>query len=120
MWLDGNDIFGTIPTQIGLMTGLASVSIANSTLTGTIPTEMGNLHQLERLWLFDNQLTGSIPFTLNNLPKLEVVEFHDNQLKGTMPKGICSAVDKSDYKFKSLTSDCLSKVTCSDCCTKCY
>eukprot|EP00536_Pseudo-nitzschia_multiseries_P012458 jgi/Psemu1/208756/e_gw1.478.32.1 len=121
MWLDGNDIFGTIPTEVGLMTGLASLSMANATLTGNIPEEIANLSQLRRLWLFNNKLTGTIPATLNDLNLLEVLEVHGNQLKGTMPQGICSAVKKSDYTFKSLTSDCEKKVTCSkDCCTKCF
>jgi len=121
MWLDGNDITGSIPTEIGLMTSLASFSLANSTLTGKIPTELGNLNQLRRLWLFNNQLSGSIPQALNNLELLEVVELHGNKLVGDMPQGVCSAVDKSDYEFKSLTSDCVSEVTCSSsCCTQCF
>lgn len=121
MWLDGNDVTGSIPTEIGLMTGLASFSLANATLTGSIPDEIGNLNQLRRLWLFNNQLSGSIPQTLNNLELLEVVELHGNNLVGDMPQGVCSAVDKSEYEYKSLTSDCVSEVTCSNsCCTKCF
>merc|ERR1719506_425216 len=64
MWLDGNDVSGTIPTEIGLMTGLASFSLANSTLTGTIPE------------------------ALSKLELLEVVELHGNKLKGDMPDGV--------------------------------
>eukprot|EP00537_Pseudo-nitzschia_pungens_P001739 CAMPEP_0172368868 /NCGR_PEP_ID=MMETSP1060-20121228/29612_1 /TAXON_ID=37318 /ORGANISM="Pseudo-nitzschia pungens, Strain cf. cingulata" /LENGTH=500 /DNA_ID=CAMNT_0013093605 /DNA_START=54 /DNA_END=1556 /DNA_ORIENTATION=+ len=121
LWLDGNEIFGTIPTEIGLMTGLASLSISNATLTGGIPEEIGSLNQLRRLWLFNNKLTGTIPEALNNLSQLEVLEVHGNKLKGTMPQGVCSSVKKSDYTYKSLTSDCAKAVTCStDCCTKCF
>ncbi|VEU33883.1 unnamed protein product [Pseudo-nitzschia multistriata] len=121
MWLDGNDIYGTIPTEIGLLSGLASFSMANATITGTIPTQIGNLSQLRRLWLFNNQLTGTIPGALNNLELLEVVELHGNDLKGSMPEGVCLSVEKSDYEFKSLTSDCVKEVTCDkDCCTKCF
>lgn len=121
MWLDGNDVFGTIPTEIGLMTGLASFSLANATLTGSIPEQVGNLNQLRRLWLFNNKLTGTIPDALNNLKLLEVFEVHENSLKGKMPQGICSSVENADYEFKALTSDCVKEVTCStDCCTKCY
>jgi len=122
MWLDGNAITGTIPTEIGLMTGLASFSAANATLTGTIPEEIGNLNQLRRLWLFNNGLSGNIPEALNKLDLLEVVELHGNKLKGDMPQGVCSAVDNSDYEYKSLTSDCKKAVTCAtpECCTQCF
>merc|ERR1711907_466162 len=121
MWLDGNQITGTIPTEIGLMTDLASFSIANSTLSGTIPDEIGNLHQLRRLWLFNNKLTGSIPQALNKLELLEVVELRGNKFVGDMPQGVCSSVVNSDYEYKSLTSDCLKEVGCErSCCTQCF
>ena len=121
MWLDGNYITGSIPTEIGSLTGLASFSAANATLQGTIPVEIGNLTQLRRLWLFGNELTGQIPQALNELKQLEVLELHGNDLIGNMPEGVCSSVRDSDYEFKSLTSDCTSQVTCGkSCCTECF
>jgi hypothetical protein len=121
MWLDANYVTGTIPTEIGMMTGLASFSVANATLKGTIPFEIGNLNQLRRLWLFGNELTGEIPQALNKLQLLEVAELHGNNLVGNMPEGVCASVRNSDYEYKSLTSDCVSEVTCSkSCCTQCY
>lgn len=104
------------------MTGLASFSLANATLTGKIPDELGNLNELRRLWLFNNELTGTIPVALNKLELLEVVELHGNKLNGDMPQGVCSAVDKSEYEYKSLTSDCKKAVTCKSpsCCTQCF
>jgi len=121
MWLDGNYIAGTIPTEVGLLTSLASFSVANTTLRGTIPAEFGNLSGLRRLWLFGNDLTGEIPEALNKLDSLEVVELHGNRLYGDMPDGVCNAVRNSDYEYKSLTSDCKSEVTCGkSCCTQCY
>jgi len=121
MWMDGNYVSGTIPTEIGLISNLASFSVANTTLKGKIPNEIGNLSSLRRLWLFGNQLTGEIPTALNNLNQLEVVELHGNELVGKMPDGVCSSVSNSDYEYKSLTSDCNSLVTCGrSCCTQCY
>jgi Leucine-rich repeat (LRR) protein len=121
VWLDKNDITGSIPTEIGLLTGLASISITNSSLTGSIPTEMGNLHALQRLWLYSNKLTGNIPAELANLDNLEVFEVHNNNIVGSMPNNICDAIDKSEYNYKSLTSDCKSEVSCdAKCCTQCF
>lgn len=121
LWLDGNDITGTIPTEIGSLTSLASFSVANASLRGPIPSEIGNLAQLRRLWLFENELTGQIPQELNELKLLEVLELHKNDLIGNMPEGVCSAVKDSDYEFKSLTSDCSGQVTCDKlCCTQCF
>jgi hypothetical protein len=118
MWLDTNTITGTIPTEIGLCTGLASLSMTNATLTGPIPDSIGNLVELRRLWLYNNKLSGSIPEALNSLPNLEVVELHSNNFNGPMPSGVCAAIQGSEYEYKSLTSDC-SKVSCG-CCTQCF
>jgi hypothetical protein len=121
LWLDNNKITGTIPTEIGLLTELASISMTNATLSGPIPTEMGNLVSLRRLWLYNNQLTGTIPAVLNQLTELEVLELHFNKIGGAMPQGICAIIDKAPYNFKSLTSDCVKNVQCDGkCCTDCY
>ena len=105
------------------MASLASLSITNATLTGTIPTEVGALTGLKRLWLYGNQLTGFVPDELDALDQLQVLEVHHNQLGGAMPDGICTIIDKCDYEYKSLTSDCSSnQVQCDTpgCCTECY
>lgn len=121
MWLDSNVVTGTIPTEIGLLTGLASVSITNATLNGTIPTQMGNLSGLRRLWLYSNQLTGSIPTQLTQLTQLEVLELQRNNITGAVPQGICANVHSSSYAFKSLSTDCVAEVQCDkECCTDCY
>jgi len=119
LWFDNNNITGPIPTEIGMMTGLASMSITNSSLVGTIPTELGSLSALRRAWFYSNQLTGPIPSELNNLKVLEVLELHSNQLTGDMPSGVCSTIAKSTYRFKELSANC-NEVQCTDCCTKCF
>jgi len=119
LWLDNNDIVGTIPPAFGALTTLASLSIANTRLGGTIPTELGLLVNLRRVWLYSNRLEGTIPQELSQLTQLEILELHDNDLVGVMPVEICSIVELSDYAFSSLTSDCVSEVVCS-CCYTCY
>ena len=112
---------GTIPTEIGLLTELASLSVTNTTLRGSIPTEIGNLVSLRRLWLYNNALTGNIPTQMGNCPVLEVVELHNNRLSGGMPQSVCSVINTAAFEGKSLTSDCAAKVTCdSSCCTRCF
>jgi hypothetical protein len=122
LWLDNNDVTGTIPTEIGLLTNLASMSITNSSLVGSIPSQLGDLDGLRRLWLYSNALTGNIPPQLDILDELQVLELHHNQLDGAMPLGVCALIEDCDYEFKSLTCDCNSRVTCSspDCCTECF
>jgi len=118
VWLDTNIVQGGIPTTIGNHTALASISITNASLTGTLPSELGELTGLRRVWLYTNQLQGSIPQTLAQNTNLEVLELYQNRLTGTMPAGVCTTIKNSNYEFKVLSADC-SSVTCTDCCTQC-
>jgi hypothetical protein len=121
LWLDSNDIRGTIPDEIGHLSGIASLSITNATLTGSIPDSMGDLTGLRRLWLYSNKLTGTIPTALAALPELEVLELHHNDLTGAMPPDVCTTIAKAEYEYKALTADCKQEVGCgTSCCTECY
>jgi hypothetical protein len=119
LWLDSNSIYGRIPTSIGLLTDLASLSITNSTLSGPIPTEMAKLTELRRLWLYDNNLTGLIPLEFAALTNLEVVELYQNNLRGVVPPAVCQTIKTAAYEFKTLSADC-NEVQCDGCCTSCY
>jgi Leucine rich repeat len=118
IWMDANNVTGTIPATISDKTSLASFSITNTSLRSTIPTEMGNLTGMRRLWLYDNDLSGEIPSELGNLELLEVFEVHGNdRLKGAMPQEVCDTIEQAKYEFKSLTATC--KTVDCECCTDC-
>ena len=65
--LDGNQLTGRIPAELGNLTSLRELSLGNNQLTGGIPTELGNLANLQSLYLSDNPLTGCIPESLRKL-----------------------------------------------------
>ena len=83
--LGGNQLTGTIPTELGSLSNLRWLSLWGNQLTGTIPTELGSLSNLERLYLGGNQLTGAIPTELDNLSNLTELGLWGNQLTGTIP-----------------------------------
>jgi Leucine-rich repeat (LRR) protein len=120
MWLDDNTITGTLPTQLALLTNLASLSLTNASITGTIPTQMGTMSNMQRLWLYTNQLHGKIPTQFGNLTQLSVFEVQQNHLSGTMPKSLCPIIATSTYAKKSLACDCKNKTVVCTCCTSCY
>ena len=68
--LSGNQLTGSIPTQIGNLSSLRELYLQNNQLTGSIPTQLGNLSNLWLMFLGRNQLTGSIPTQLGNLSSL--------------------------------------------------
>ncbi|HEY3387537.1 MAG TPA: hypothetical protein VGK46_13565, partial [Saprospiraceae bacterium] len=86
--LNTNDLRGPIPASIGsLPATLSSLSLGNNSLMGgSLPPEIGNLSGLTELWLNNNGHTGSIPYSFGNLTQLRYVQMAGNQLSGEIPK----------------------------------
>ena len=59
-----NKLTGTLPTQLGRMTGLRQVILQDNDLTGPIPTELGQLTQMSKLLMHLNGFSGTIPTEL--------------------------------------------------------
>ena len=78
-------VSGRIPSEIGNLTGLRTLSFRINRLEGTIPPELGALPELQELDLHGNSLTGPIPVSLAKLFKLKVLDLHANELEGTIP-----------------------------------
>jgi hypothetical protein len=60
LWLDGNaDLGGTIPTEVGQLTNMASLSATNCDMWGQIPSELGKLTMMEQMWFYGNWFSGT-------------------------------------------------------------
>jgi hypothetical protein len=92
----GNNLVGSIPPEIGLLSELDYLSLHTNKLSGAIPSEIGKLAKLRKLWLFGNYLTGSIPDTLATLNELTVLSVYGNDLTGQVPS----------LPFQNYTGDC--------------
>jgi hypothetical protein len=110
--LGEENVKGHIPNDLGLLTGLTSLSLWGNGLSGAIPPSLGALTALTRLDLEDNILSGTIPSSLGALTALELLYLSDNFLSGTVP--FC---DSGIQAFTDLVADCAA-VSCT-CCTGC-
>jgi Leucine-rich repeat (LRR) protein len=122
VWVDHNpDITGTIPSSIGHITSLKSLSLSGCGLTGSIPTEIGLLTRIKELWLHDNDFDGMIPSELGLIQSVKTLQTHGNSLSGSMPDQICALQISGNGELDSLTTDCLEPSPAVDCacCTCC-
>ncbi len=83
--LAGLGLNGRIPSDLGRLDGLVSLSLQRNRLTGRIPSELGDLASLEHLNLNYNALTGGIPPELGKLTDLRTIELAGNALTGPIP-----------------------------------
>ncbi|MYE54836.1 MAG: hypothetical protein F4X34_06525, partial [Chloroflexi bacterium] len=105
--LSGNSLSGSIPPELGNLTGLDFLWLSENSLSGSIPPELGNLTNASWLMLDDNQLTGSIPPELGNMSGLDWLRLDDNQLTGTIPRELGN-LSNSEFKILGLSENSLS------------
>ena len=68
--LAGLNLLGTLPSELGLLTGLSVLDVSTNSLFGTIPSSLGQLRRLQTVDLSGNNLSGSISSSLWTLPDL--------------------------------------------------
>ena len=86
--LPGNRLTGTIPPELGRLTRLRSLRLNHNRLTGPIPEELGEISGLRSLELNENMLTGLIPARLGRLTELESLHLDNNRLTGDIPTAL--------------------------------
>ncbi|KAK1691812.1 hypothetical protein QYE76_008509 [Lolium multiflorum] len=84
--LSYNQLSGNIPSQIGHLMNLNSLSISNNQLSGEIPSALGECLLLESLHLEKNFLQGKIPGSLSALRGIYEMDLSQNNLSGTIPE----------------------------------
>ena len=84
--LDGNELSGPIPPELGQLAKVEDLRLHENMLSGPIPIDLAQLSKLKVLWLNDNELTGEVPADLAQLTRLEDLRFGGNQFSGCVPE----------------------------------
>ncbi|KQK19246.1 hypothetical protein BRADI_1g47130v3 [Brachypodium distachyon] len=85
LYLEFNNISGSIPTGLLGLANLSILNISHNHLSGPIPPGIGGMQRLEQLHLSDNLLSGNIPPSIGTIPSLGLVDLSQNQLIGAIP-----------------------------------
>ena len=94
-----NNIAGSIPSQLGILTDLTDLNLSNNKISGGIPTDLGQLTDLVDLQLNDNTIADSIPSELGLLIKLQTLDLSTNELIGSLPSEIWNLTDLRSFSM---------------------
>lgn len=104
-------LLGTLPPEIGLLSGLVNLTLTGNNLTGSLPVEISNLtslkclnlswnffngtfrgefvlrlHELEVFDIYNNEITGELPVEFVKLKKLKFLKLAGNYFSGGIPE----------------------------------
>jgi hypothetical protein len=83
--LAGQDIVGTLPTEMTYFPFLQGIGLAWNKIHGTLPIEYGEMPHLLNFELHYNQLTGSIPREWARAKNLQLFNVASNEISGALP-----------------------------------
>lgn len=85
IFLRRKQVRGRISSEVGELTDLEYIDLAENSIVGTIPREIGNLKKLKSLSLDQNNLTGTLPEELGSLDEgKEEFTIGGNNVSGNM------------------------------------
>ncbi|CAB9501759.1 LRR receptor-like serine threonine-protein kinase [Seminavis robusta] len=90
LWLDQNDLGGSLPEELYMLTSLQTLSIDGSNLVGTISSLIGQLNNLKGLSYVDSLMTGTIPSEVGLFSNMSSLLLSRNKLDGPIPSELWS------------------------------
>ncbi|KAL4576230.1 hypothetical protein LXL04_012321 [Taraxacum kok-saghyz] len=101
--LSQNNLFGSLPTDVGDLKMLASLDLSENKLSGNIPGSIKGCNSLTFLSLKDNLFQGKVPPSLNFIRALSTLDLSHNNFYGPIPPFL-QQLPMLEYKRKGQPS----------------
>ncbi|AQK40265.1 Leucine-rich repeat (LRR) family protein [Zea mays] len=83
--LNGGDIAGYLPAELGMLTDIAFFHINSNRFCGIIPKSFSRLTLLHELDVSNNRFVGGFPDVVLQIPVLKYLDLRFNDFDGTLP-----------------------------------
>ncbi len=93
IYLPSNFLSGEIPPEIGQCTSLITLDLYVNNITGTFPDEITACQQLSSIVIYKNEMSGTFPIALLGLPNLWRLELGTNNFTGELPSELNDLVN---------------------------
>jgi Leucine-rich repeat (LRR) protein len=106
LYLPKNNLKGSMPKELALLTALKTLDVGDNTLVGTLPEMVfAVLAQLETMNIANNVFSGALPSTLGLLGALKELDVSQNGFTSSLPStlGLLSNLEQLDATFNQLT-----------------
>lgn len=101
LFLQGNELTGSIPTTIGGLRKLQALNLYDNNMMGPIPNEICNLKDLGFFSLGLNEFCCSVPGCLGDIKSLRYIYLDDNKLNSSIPTSLWSLTDLLHFDLSS-------------------
>jgi Leucine-rich repeat (LRR) protein len=131
--LSVNEIAGSIPTHLGLLSKLQNIMLQQNKLESSLPTELGSMTDLKAFDISGNfEINGTFPVGLDQWKGIERLEIQNTNMKGIVREKFCNMVYErtsprneffymNQYEWDGtffFRASCPSPLAC-PCCTQC-
>lgn len=86
-----NELRGTLPSQIANLSSLLILGVTHNAITGSLPSELGSMENLFGIFTFLNRLSGTIPTQVAQMPQLKHFHAESNMISGPLPTQLGSS-----------------------------
>ncbi|VFQ74954.1 unnamed protein product [Cuscuta campestris] len=96
--LCGNNLSGSVPSDIGKMRNFSMLHIGDNHLNGQFPSEVGRM-PLIVLNATGNKFSGSIPSQIGNINCLQNLDLSNNNFSGAFPSSLAKLTDLNKFNI---------------------
>ncbi|KAH0768469.1 hypothetical protein KY285_004340 [Solanum tuberosum] len=92
--LRDNNLFGSSPRSMAVLSNLLSLDLRRNRLNGPFPSSLENCSKLHKIDLAENEFIGKLPSWLGmRFPTLIVLSLRSNKFDGELPQELCHLKD---------------------------